>query len=557
MDSKGLTDLRIGAYARFSSDAQRDSSIEAQFRLIREFVERHGGLLRDELMFADRAVSGTKSSRDGYDRLWKLIEAKAIDVIIAESADRFSRDLGNSDRLWKLCRYHDVRIVCVSDGIDSATRGARLQFGFKSMMSDEYLDDLRAKTLRGLRETFAEKKGATGGLPYGLTSRPVWSGGREHDYCEIIIDADRAATVARIFELYVSGQSYLAIATTLNREGVEPPRAKSKRRAPKMWRKGTIAAMIQNRTYIGEFTFGEREWRRDPLTGKRRYVKRDEGVQRDHRPELAIVPTELFDEANARRKDVGKRKASGKRTQHPFSGLLHCSVCGSRMVHVGGAPRHYYACNRHHAAGTCENSALVREDFLREAAFTELRKVLSSDQLWADLRADVERRVQQLVKQSDSERERLERELIQCKVEIDRLMKFISTTDDAASMDTIREAVAEASARKRALEARLASVAIATPEAPRLPTPDEVRTLAIDLEARVAQDPTGFREFLRSEFLKDGHIVMEPQPDASYIGRSEILPLNVPPARRKRKAPAEGSARAFGSLATVGCGGRI
>ncbi len=316
--------------------------------------------------------------------------------------------------------------------------------------------------------------------------------------------------------------------------------------------------MIQNRTYVGEFTFGEREWRRDPLTGKRRYVQRpDEDVQRDYRPDLAIVPTELFDAANARRKDVGERKATGKRTQHPFSGLLHCSVCGSRMVHVGGAPRHYYSCNRYHSAGTCENSALVREDFLRDAAFTQLRVVLSNEQLWADLRADVERQARQLVKHSDSERERLERELAECSVEIKRLMKFIATTDDAASKDTIREAVAEASARKGALEARLATIVTRTPEAPRLPSPDEVRALAMDLEARVAQDPTGFREFLRSHFLKDGRIVMEPQADASYLGRSEILPLAVPPARRKRKAPAESSARAFGSLVTVGCGGRI
>lgn len=201
---ESLTGLRIACYARFSSDAQREASIDAQLRLVREFVERAGGTVAPNLVFADRAISGTRVMRQGYDQLLRLIEGRRVDLVVTESADRLSRDLGDADRFWKLCRFHMVRVICVSDGIDSASRGSRLQFGVKSLMSDEYVEDLASKTRRGLRDLF-DKKANTGGLPLGYKSVGVWGNKREPDYYRIEIDPEAAALVVRIFEMYAGG----------------------------------------------------------------------------------------------------------------------------------------------------------------------------------------------------------------------------------------------------------------------------------------------------------------------------------------------------------------
>src|ERR1700679_353693 len=104
-----LKNLRTAIYARFSSANQKDTSIDDQVKLCREFISRNDGAVTDEMILTDYAVSGAVRARDGFDKLLRLVESRAIDLVITESGDRLSRDLGDSDRLWKLCEFHAVR----------------------------------------------------------------------------------------------------------------------------------------------------------------------------------------------------------------------------------------------------------------------------------------------------------------------------------------------------------------------------------------------------------------------------------------------------------------
>jgi site-specific DNA recombinase len=360
MDS--LAHLRTATYARFSSSNQKDTSIDDQVKLCREFLLRNEGAVSDEMVLTDYAVSGAVRTRDGFDKLLRLVEGRAVDLVITESGDRLTRDLGDADRLWKLCEFHAVRLICVSDGIDSARDGSRMQFQFKAVMSDQYLVNLGKQTLRGLFGA-AGRQTSTGGLPFGYSSRPIWKGGREPDGYEILVNDEQARVVVRIFEMYLDGQSLLTIATVLNKEGVPPPRALSKKRAAKFWRKVTIHHILLNRAYIGEWAFGRKRWRKDPVTRKRRYTLRlEKDIHRDSRPHLRIVPDEIWSAVEARRKAVGENSsgrtdgAPGKKVTHPFSGLLHCSECGHRMTDAGGTSARYYRCSGATSGGICSNS---------------------------------------------------------------------------------------------------------------------------------------------------------------------------------------------------------
>ncbi len=169
--------------------------------LCREHLTRNGGSVRDEYILTDYAISGTKlQARKDFDRLLRLVESKAVNLVVTESGDRLTRDLGDADRLWKLCDFNGVRLICVSDGIDSARDGARMAFRFKAVMADEYLVDLGKKTLRGLQGA-ARRGTSTGGLPYGYTSRPIWNGGREPEGYEILVHPEHREIVNRIFAM--------------------------------------------------------------------------------------------------------------------------------------------------------------------------------------------------------------------------------------------------------------------------------------------------------------------------------------------------------------------
>jgi site-specific DNA recombinase len=190
-------------------------------------------------------------------------------------------------------------LICVSDGIDSAHDGARMAFRFKAVMADEYLVDLGKKTLRGLQGA-ARRGTSTGGLPYGYASKPIWNGGREPEGYKILVDPDQQEIVVRIFAMYRDGHSFLSIAAALNKAGVPPPRAESKRHPTKFWKKGTIRELLHNPAYIGTWTFGKKKWRKDPVTRKRRYTKRDPNdVHVTERPHLEIVPRKLWDAVQA------------------------------------------------------------------------------------------------------------------------------------------------------------------------------------------------------------------------------------------------------------------
>lgn len=559
-----LRSLRVAIYARFSSENQRDASIDDQVRLCREFIGRNEGDSGGGRILTDYAVSGRSIAREGFDELLRLVETRMVDVVVTESGDRLTRDLGDADRLWKLCQFNSVRVICVSDGIDSIHDGARMAFRFKAVMADEYLHDLSKKTARGLWGA-AMRGQSTGGLPYGYTSAPILSGGREPEGFKVVIDAEKAAVVQRIFELYVAGHSMLSIAAILNNEGVPPPRhgTRSKKRASKFWRKTTLREIVRNEAYIGTWVFGTKQWRRDPRTRKRMATKRPEHeLARTERPHLRIVAQELWDAAKQRRDSVaakyaGKCGAPGRRTAHPFSGLLHCKLCGHAMVDNGGGTSRHYRCAGAVNGGICSNRRTVREDVLIKAAVEELKRVLLTSDLHKQLQEKIARRIELLRGELTGEERRLMARVEQLKAEVERVVNFVRMMDgaSAAAMETMRSSLEQASRELREAELRLEAVRRGGGEPVRLPTIEEFTALCLDVEARIKNDPTAAREALRT-MLSDGRLEMEPLPDGTYKAHGVILPVRLPAGSRKPRG--SGPTGASGaSSGNDGCAGRI
>jgi hypothetical protein len=81
---------KVAIYARYSSDNQREASIEDQFRLCREYAKRQGWQLVES--YSDQAISGASLLRPGIQTLLADAQSKRFNVIPAESLDRISRD---------------------------------------------------------------------------------------------------------------------------------------------------------------------------------------------------------------------------------------------------------------------------------------------------------------------------------------------------------------------------------------------------------------------------------------------------------------------------------
>ncbi|WEO71557.1 recombinase family protein [Agrobacterium vitis] len=136
--------MKVALYARYSSDNQRDASIEDQLRICRTRAEREGWTIVDS--YTDRAISGASLIRPGIQELIADGLKRRFDVILTESLDRLSRDQEDIAGLYKRMRFAGVSIVTLSEGEVS-----ELHIGLKGTMGALYLKDLADKTRRGLR----------------------------------------------------------------------------------------------------------------------------------------------------------------------------------------------------------------------------------------------------------------------------------------------------------------------------------------------------------------------------------------------------------------------
>src|SRR5882672_534598 len=209
-----LPAMTVAIYARYSSDNQREASIVDQFRVCREYAKRKGWKVAQE--YSDHAMSGATLMRPGFQAMMAVALRKEVDVVLAESLDRFSRDQEDTAGLFKRLAFAGVSIVTLAEGDITF-----LHIGLKGTMNAMFLKELADKTRRGIRGRIELGK-AGGGLCYGyrvvrqLQNGVMTTGERE-------INSEEAAVVRRIFASYAAGASPKQIAKTLNNEGVRGP----------------------------------------------------------------------------------------------------------------------------------------------------------------------------------------------------------------------------------------------------------------------------------------------------------------------------------------------
>lgn len=363
--------MRVALYARYSSDQQRAASIDDQVRLCREFAGRQGWTIAGE--FADAAVSGASLMRPGLQALLAVAIAGGVDVVLAESLDRFSRDQEDTAGLFKRLTFAGVRIVTVSEGDIG-----HLHVGLKGTMNALYLHDLAQKTRRGLRGRVEAGKSA-GGVGYGYQVVPAYEGQPRGE--RVIVPAE-ADVVRRIFREFVADSSPRAIAWRLNAERVLGPMAG-------VWGPSTIhghagrgTGMLNNELYIGRLVWNRLRYVKDPDTGKRvsRVNPASEWIVADV-PHLRIVDDELWQAAKARQVATRHQQADGglvraRRPRYLFSGLTRCGVCGGSYVSSSGAGGGVLVCFNARERGTCTNRRRIRRAEVEARVLRAMRERL-------------------------------------------------------------------------------------------------------------------------------------------------------------------------------------
>ena len=235
--------MKVALYARYSSQHQRDASIEDQLRICRQRAEREGWTIVDS--YTDRAISGASLLRPGIQELMQDAQRGRFQMIVAEAMDRLSRDQEDIAGLFKRMSFAGVKLFTLSEG-----EVGQLHIGLKGTMNAMFLKDLADKTRRGQRGRIEGGKSG-GGLCYGYDFIRAIGADGQPVTGERQINTVEAEVVRRIFGEYAAGKSSRTIACKLNADGIAGPQGRA-------WDPSTIHGnvargngVLNNELYVG------------------------------------------------------------------------------------------------------------------------------------------------------------------------------------------------------------------------------------------------------------------------------------------------------------------
>ena len=378
MPNNSKPSLRSVDYLRYSTELQRDTSIDDQARICQERMRREGW--RHVRSYQDRAMSSSTRCRPDFQQVIDDARRGQFDILVAEALDRLSRDQEDLAHLYKQLAFADVRIFTLSEGWIT-----ELHVGLSGTMGAMFLKQLAEKTRRGLRGR-VEAGRSGGGNSYGYDVVRKHHSDGEADRGLRVINAQQATIVVEILTDYAAGKSPRAIAKSLNARGVVGP-------SDGTWCPSAIngnaergTGLLNNEMYIGRRVWNRLRYLKNPSTGKRqsRLNPPDDWIIKDI-PELRIVPQHLWDAVKARQRTTAKNtppdkaKADDKerpafwerhRPRYLLSGLMKCGCCGANFTKYGA---NRFACAGSRDRGTCTNKLTIRGDELEASILAGLQ----------------------------------------------------------------------------------------------------------------------------------------------------------------------------------------
>jgi len=457
---------RVALYARYSSDNQRDASIEDQLRQCRERAAREGWTIVDS--YSDRAVSGASLIRSGIQSLLADAQAGRFDMVLSEALDRISRDQEDVAGAFKRLRFAGVTIFTLSEGEIN-----ELHVGLKGTMNALFLKDLAIKTHRGIRGRVEAGK-IGGGNAYGYRVVKTLDARGEPIRGEREIIEEQAETVRRIFREYVAGKGPQKIAADLNRDGIAGPTGKR-------WNDSTIrgnrtvsSGILNCELYIGIIRWNRQKKLKNPDTGHFTYrVNPESEWIRAEAPELRIVPQELWDAAKARQDELtalymkqteasreGTKRSLARNgglnaTHRPrtlLSGLLFCGCCGGSYARRG---QDRYACINHVLGNGCDNARTIAREALEARVLTGLRERMMTPEMAAEAMRSYAREANRLNRERRNTAEASRGELVETAKAIAEIVRVI---EQGGWHRALSDRLTELEAKQDELTARLSEV---------------------------------------------------------------------------------------------------
>ncbi len=368
-------------YCRLSRDDNMDTefnSIQNQKKILQKAAKEKGYI--DTLFFVDDGITGTTMKRPGFQKMITAIEAGYISAVFVKDLSRLGRNYIEVGRLTEeFFPQYDVRLVAVSDGVDS-DEGDNEFTPFRNIMNEWYAKDISKK-----RKIVNKMKG-TAGIPL---SQPPYGYIKNPDDPQFwVIDPEAADVVRRIYDMALEGYGLAEIANALGADGIVNPtyywRSKGVNRSgskstlePTKWGHTTIKKILTLQEYCGDvinFKSYSKSYKM-----KRRIENPEENraiFLNVHEP---IIDRATWEKVQAMQKGTRRKKPTVTQEPSVFSGRLKCPECGGNLNFHFNQKNHdikYFSCQNHNSGlRKCSATHYIRLDFLEQVVLYEVNRL--------------------------------------------------------------------------------------------------------------------------------------------------------------------------------------
>ena len=368
-------------YCRLSRDDNMDNesnSIVNQKKILQKAAKDKG--YTDTIFFVDDGITGTTMKRPGFQKMIAAIEAGYISAVFVKDLSRLGRNYIEVGKLTEeFFPLHDVRLVAVSDGVDS-DEGEDDFTPFKNIMNEYYAKDISKK-----RRIVNKMKGNAGiplsPPPYGYIKNP-------DDPRFWVVDPVAADVVRRIYRMALEGYGLAETAAALGADGIVNPtyywRSKGTSRGgskstlePTKWGHTTIKKILTTQEYCGDvinFKSYSKSYKM-----KRRIENPEENRAIFLNVHEAIIDRPTWEKVQALK--AGTRRKRPTVTQEPsaFSGVMKCPECGGNLNFHFNQNNHdikFFSCQNHNSGlRKCSSTHYIRLDFLEQVVLYEVHRL--------------------------------------------------------------------------------------------------------------------------------------------------------------------------------------
>ena len=375
-------------YCRFSSDNQREESIDAQKRAINKYADEHGLVIAK--WYVDEACSAKTARRPDFQQMIQDSKSREFNTLLIYKIDRFSRDEYDMVYYKRILKLNGVKIVSVCENIDDSPQGQMLLTmleGFAVYYSRNLSNEVR----KGMNENAYNAKCNGGIPPYGYKRVPRIENGnivyskKGTQYHDTVIDPQNAEAVKLIFNMTLAGESRSVIRERLNELGFRDSKGRE------FTNNTFIDNIVRNERYTGVYIFNENKTvinengsYSSERNEEKNIIKVEGGLPQ-------IITKETFNAVQKILQQRVHRSPAVTKEEYLLSGKIICGECGKtyqgwKKTQNGVSYIYYKCCNNgQYYKGAlkenfCTNSS-VQRNRLEEYVIKQLTTILSDPNL--------------------------------------------------------------------------------------------------------------------------------------------------------------------------------